>query len=126
MRKRGRVKLYEYIITLLIIITLNFLLPRVMPGDPFLYLSSDQGQEVMFSEEQRQHYLEYYGLNKPVVEQYLSYLGKLLQGDMGYSLYYNESVSNIIVRRLIWTFFLVIIAILISTILGMILGSISE
>ncbi|MTI61617.1 MAG: ABC transporter permease [Firmicutes bacterium] len=125
MKKRVRSRLFEYIITLIIIITLNFLLPRLMPGDPFLYLSSEQGQDVMYSEEQRQHYLDYYGLNKAIFEQYLSYLGKLIQGNLGYSLYYNEPVINIIWRRLIWTFFLVIAAVCISTLSGMVLGSIS-
>lgn len=125
MRQRGRVKLSEYIITLLVIITLNFILPRMMPGDPFLFLSADQGQDVMYTEEQRQQYLEFYGLNEPVGKQYLSYLGNLIRGNMGYSLYYNEPVVNIIFRRLIWTFFLVIAAVLFSTFIGMLLGSIS-
>lgn len=125
MRKRGRSRIFEYIITLLIIITLNFILPRFMPGDPFLFISADQGQDVMYSEEQRQQYLEYYGLNKPIAEQYLSYLAKVIKGNMGTSLYYNEPVINIILRRLIWTFFLVVTAVIISTIIGMILGSLS-
>jgi peptide/nickel transport system permease protein len=124
MKKRGKSRFSEYIITLLIIITLNFILPRLMPGDPFLFISSDQGQDVMYSEEQRQQYLDYYGLNKPILEQYISYLSKIIRGNMGKSLYYNEPVLNIILRRLVWTFFLVII-VFISTIIGMIIGSIS-
>ncbi|MFW6022825.1 MAG: ABC transporter permease [Halanaerobiaceae bacterium] len=125
MRKRGKNRVLEYLITLLIIITLNFILPRLMPGDPFLFISADQGQDLMYSEEQRQQYLEYYGLNKPIIEQYLIYLSKVVKGNMGISLYYNESVINIILRRLIWTFFLLIISVIISTTIGMILGSIS-
>ncbi len=125
MKKRGKRKVVEYIATLLIIITLNFILPRLMPGDPFLFLSTEQGQDVMYSEEQRQKYLEYYGLNKPIIEQYVLYLSKVIKGDMGLSLYYNEPVVNIILRRIVWTFFLVIISVIISTIVGMILGSIS-
>jgi peptide/nickel transport system permease protein len=124
-KKRGRERILEYASTLLIIVTLNFLLPRAMPGDPFLFISADQGQDVMYTEEQRQLYLEYYGLNKPVHIQYVSYLGKLIRGNMGQSLYYNEPVSSIILRRLVWTFFLVIAAVVISTVLGMLLGSIS-
>ncbi|MFW6381617.1 MAG: ABC transporter permease, partial [Bacillota bacterium] len=125
MKKRGRTRISEYAITLLVIITLNFILPRLMPGDPFLFISAEQGQDVMYSEEQRQMYLEHYGLNEPLAEQYLSYLGKMAKGNLGMSLYYNEPVLNIIVRRLIWTFFLVLAAVIISTVIGMLLGSIS-
>lgn len=125
MKKRGKIKITEYIITLLIIITLNFILPRLMPGDPFLFISADQGQDVMYSAEQRQQYLEYYGLNEPMGKQYFSYLTKVITGNMGTSLYYNEPVIHIISRRLTWTFFLVIAAVIISTVMGMFLGSIS-
>ncbi len=116
----------EYLFTIWVIVTLNFLLPRAMPGDPFLYMSADEGQEVArFSEEQRQYYLAYYGLDRPVAGQYLSYMSDLLRGNLGYSLYYNEPVSTIILRRLPWTTFLVIAAVLLSTVFGTILGSIS-
>ena len=125
MKRRGKIKISEFIITLLVIITVNFFLPRIMPGDPFLFLSAEQGQDVMYTEEQRQQYLEYYGLNQPMGKQYISYLKKLIQGNMGYSLYYNQPVVNLIGHRLIWTFFLVIAAVLISTCLGMLLGSLS-
>lgn len=125
MSKKGRRRVFEYIITLLVVVTLNFLLPRAMPGDPFLFLSSEQDEAVLYSAEQRQQYLEYYGLDKPILQQYFIYLGKIIKGDMGYSLYYNEKVSSIILRRLIWTFFLVITTVIISTILGILLGSVS-
>jgi len=125
LKKKRVTKLAEYLFTIWVIVTLNFLLPRVMPGDPFLYLSSDVGEVVMFSEEQRQFYLEYYGLDRPIARQYLSYLSELLRGNLGYSLYYNEPVSSIILRRLAWTFFLVIAAVVLSTFIGTVLGSIS-
>ncbi|MFW5987926.1 MAG: ABC transporter permease [bacterium] len=125
MKKREKSRISEYVITLIVIITINFFLPRIMPGDPFLFISSEQGQDVMYTEEQRQMYLDYYGLNKAAGKQYLSYLRKLIRGNLGQSLYYNEAVINLILRRFLWTFFLVITAVIISTILGMLLGSFS-
>ncbi|MFW5736601.1 MAG: ABC transporter permease [Halanaerobium sp.] len=125
MTKKVKIKLIEYIITLLIIITLNFLLPRLMPGDPFLFISGDQGQDVMYSEEQRQQYLDYYGLNKPVEKQYFSYLKRIVKLDLGTSLYYNQSVIKLILRRLKWTFFMVVSAEIIATTMSIILGAIS-
>jgi len=116
----------EYLLTVWVILTLNFILPRAMPGDPFLHQSAATGEEItIFTEEQRQYYLEYYGLDQPLSRQYLSYLGDLLRGDMGLSIYYNEPVSQIILRRLGWTAFLVVTAMFVSTLLGVILGGIS-
>lgn len=120
-------KLGEYLLTILIVITLNFLLPRAMPGDPFLFLSGEEAGDIVvsYSEEQRQQYLEFYGLNKPVLSQYFSYLSELCRGNLGFSLYYNAPVSSIILNRLSWTMFLVLAAVIFSTLIGTALGSIS-
>lgn len=125
MSQEGKKRISEYLITLIVIITLNFFLPRLMPGDPFLFISSEQGQDVMYSEEQRQSYLEHYGLNKPAGKQYISYLQKMLRGDLGQSLYYNQAVCNLILRRFLWTFFLVLSSVFISTVIGVLLGGFS-
>lgn len=121
-----RKKLPEYIITIWVIVTLNFLLPRLMPGDPFLFLSGQEGEDIAgFSETQRQYYLQQYGFDKPLPVQYGHYLIGLSKADLGYSIYYNESVTTILARRLPWTLFLVTAAVTISTFFGTILGAIS-
>lgn len=127
MGRKTRLRFLEYGLTIWIVFTLNFLLPRIMPGDPFLVLSSDspEAEEIVLTEEQRQFFFRYYGLDKPIGEQYLSYMGELFQGNLGYSLYYKEPVSQIILRRLGWTTFLVIVAVMLSTGIGTILGGIS-
>lgn len=120
-------KLGEYLLTILVVVTLNFLLPRAMSGDPFLFLSGEEAGDIIvpYSEEQREQYLEFYGLNKPVVSQYFSYLSELCRGNLGFSLYYNAPVSSIILNRLVWTIFLVLAAVLFSTLIGVALGCIS-
>jgi len=107
-------------------ITVNFFLPRLMPGDPFLYLSRDnQDASVGFSEEQIARYKAYYGLDKPLGRQYLHYLTDLLQGDLGYSIHYNTPVLKMILTRLPWTMFIVLTALAFSAFIGILLGSIS-
>ncbi|SFG07743.1 peptide/nickel transport system permease protein [Desulfotomaculum arcticum] len=127
MGRKARWRLLEYGLTVWLVITLNFLLPRMMPGDPFLVLTSDspEQEEIVISEEQRQFFFRYYGLDKPAGEQYLHYMGQLVKGNLGYSLYYKEPVSQIILRRLPWTAFMVIAALALSTAIGTILGCIS-
>lgn len=125
-RNKG-LKLLEYALTIWIIITLNFLLPRFLPGDPFLLLSSDSpdNEEIIMTQEQQDYYKSYYGLDKSLGEQYVTYLGQLLHGDLGFSIYYKVPVSELITGRLGWTIFIVISAMVISTAIGVLLGSIS-
>ena len=116
----------EYLFTVWVIVTLNFFLPRAMPGDPFLHLSGQSGEETaVFTQAQRKRYMETYGLDRPALSQYGSYLSRLLTGNLGGSLYYNEPVLDILLERLPWTVFLVAGSVLLSTFAGVILGGIS-
>lgn len=119
-------RVIEYLLTFLVIISLNFALPRMMPGDPFLHYSGEVDEVVAFySRDQVQYFREYYGLDRPLHEQYTTYLKELARGDLGFSYYYKDHVSSIILRRLPWTVFLVISAMALSIFMGIILGSYS-
>jgi peptide/nickel transport system permease protein len=119
-------RLRDYFLAFLIIITLNFFLPRLMPGDPFIFLSSNEGEiTVTYSEEQIEKYKAYYGLDRPLWQQYLSYLNNLLRGNIGYSIYYNEAVLQVVIDRARWTLAIVIAALSLSFLLGTVLGCLS-
>jgi peptide/nickel transport system permease protein len=125
-KNRIGIRVIEYLLTFLVIITLNFALPRMMPGDPFLHFSGESGEIITtYSSEQVKYYNEYYGLNKPLYEQYITYLKELAKGELGFSYYYKNDVSSIIIRRLPWTILLVVSAMVFSITLGIILGSYS-
>lgn len=124
--EQNRRRFFDYLFTLFIVVSLNFALPRLMPGDPFLYLSADHGEEItLFSTEQIDAYRHQYGLDKPWPMQYVASLLGLLRGDLGYSIYYNKEVSTILLNRLPWTLLLVLSAVFFSTIIGCLLGSLS-
>ena len=115
-----------YLATFFIIITINFFIPRLMPGDPFTFLSSEEGQVIItYSEEQIEKYKAYYGLDKPLLVQYANYLTKLLAGDIGYSIYYNGSVISVLGKRMLWTMSIVAAAIFVSFLSGTLLGCVS-
>lgn len=119
--------IYRFILTLFIILIINFLLPRMMPGDPFSTISADtQGEDIIvMTEEQRQYYEAYYGLDKPVYEQFLIYLKNLATGDLGKSISYKIPVSSVILIHLPWTILIVLCATALSTLLGVFFGTIS-
>lgn len=78
------------LLTIWLLATVSFFLLRTLPGNPFQ-------TEMPISLEMQERLMNYYGLDQPLHQQYLSYMGNLLQGDMGYSMKYsNRTVNSII------------------------------
>jgi peptide/nickel transport system permease protein len=103
-------------------LTLNFFLPRLMPGDPATALFARfRGQ---LRPESMQAMREAFGLTQaPLWEQYLTYLGHVLRGDFGVSVaYFPSPVSAIIGTGLLWTMFLAGTAVVVSFAIGTLLG----
>ncbi len=123
----GGSRAVQYLITIFVLLTLNFFLPRMMPGDPLSYLLGDPGADapLLLTEEMRANLLEYYGLDKPLAAQYVDYVGGLFRGDLGWSIYYNAPVRTVILGRLKWTLFLGGTAALMYVALGLVLGAAS-
>lgn len=84
-----RVRLPWLIVTLFGISVLTFVLIHLVPGGPFLEL---EGGGRALSPEVVAQIEKFYGLDKPLWEQYLTYIGHVLRGDFGRSLLDNESV----------------------------------
>jgi len=105
------------LITLFIIVTLNFVIFRIMPGDPTsLVLSPD------FTPEMRQLLLEKYGLDQPLPIQYLLYLKSMLTFDVGRSFYNRQPVLEELLARLPNTLMLLGTAFVLNVFIGVTLG----
>ncbi|MEO9458815.1 MAG: ABC transporter permease [Lentilitoribacter sp.] len=103
--------------TLFGVLTLVFLLVRVVPGDPALAILGDAA-----SEEALQAFRERMGLNAPLWDQYLSFLGQIISGSLGYSMTTGEPVLTTVLRVLPHTIELTLFAIFIGVIFGVPLG----
>jgi peptide/nickel transport system permease protein len=110
-----------YLIAFLIILSLNFLLPRLMAGDP---LTAIYGEEVLIqmTPALKSHLVESFGIGQPLWEQFFRYLFSLLKGDMGYSFYRKTPVLKVILSYLPWTMLLMGTAFVFSIIVGIVLG----
>ena len=81
------------LITLFFVVTISFFLMQVMPGTPY--------NNPKLTPEQIATLNAQYGLDKPVWQQYLKYLGDVFTGNLGISFQYvNQSVTTLIVQRL--------------------------
>ncbi len=115
----------KYIVLFFILLTIHFILPRIMKADPFVFLSSDGTEVANYTEEEILKYKQYYGLDMPLWRQYLNYLFGIFTGNLGYSIYFKEKVITLIFSRLVWTAGIVIFSLCISSVLGLFLGSFS-
>jgi len=107
--------------TLFIVLVVNFLLFRVMPGDPGRMLIRDPraGPDAIKRLEKQ------FGLDKPMHDQFYLYLRELSRGNLGLSFAYNKPVSKVILYRLPNTILLIGFSFIISTLIGILMGSIA-
>ena len=113
--------LVTYAVAFLIILTLNFLLPRLMPGDPFSAIYGDEALIAM-TPELKAHLMERLALDESMLSQFGAYISSLFHGDLGYSYYYNAPVLSVIMGSLPWTLLIVGTSLILSTLLGIVLG----
>ncbi|MCX8206852.1 MAG: ABC transporter permease [Methanothrix sp.] len=113
--------LSNYVASFLLILILNFVLPRMMPGDP---LHAIYGEEALIAmtPEMEAEIIKRFALDQPWHAQLLTYIIALLRGDLGYSYYYRTGVSDVILCFLPWTLLLTGLAFMISSCIGVILG----
>lgn len=114
------IKTLRLVITLLIIITMNFFIPHLMPGDPVIMLFGQDA--VTLNHQELADLTIQFGLDKPLLQQFFEYLQLLASGNLGYSFHYRQMVSSVIGQHFIWTIILVLPAIFLSSLLAMILG----
>ena len=97
----------------------TFLLVTSSPIDP---IDAYAGAESNISQEQRENIAEHWGLNKPPLERYFTWVSNLFHGDLGTSITYQKPVSQVLSERFTSSLALMAIAWLFSGILGFSLG----
>jgi peptide/nickel transport system permease protein len=123
-------RLMQWFVVIVIGITLAFIIPRLLPGDPveqtLARVTSNTSVDPRAIESFRNALADMYGLQGSPVEQYFRFWGRLLRGDLGPSLgAFPTPVTTIIRNGLPWTVGLLISSIVISWILGMVLGTLA-
>ena len=116
-------RLIAFIPTLLGVSILVFLAIRLVPGDQITaQLGTESG---MLTAEQRASLERYYGLDKPVVEQYFTWLGDAIQGNLGFSVRHGRPVLELILERFPVTVELALISVIIALSIGLPIGIMS-
>jgi peptide/nickel transport system permease protein len=118
-----------FLITLVCAFLLNFILPRLMPGDPVAAIvsrlaqgmSNTSGIQAIY-----QQYADLFGTNKPMLEQFFLYVKNVVQGDFGFSFsQYPRTVADVIKSSIWWTVALQFPAIIVGWLIGNTLGALA-
>ncbi|MBO2516405.1 MAG: ABC transporter permease [Clostridiales bacterium] len=127
--KYFRKKLIWFVLTLIIAVALNFILPRLMPGDPVQAMTGKLVAGTTsntIAKEMYERYAEEFGTNKPLFQQFFIYVGNVMKGNFGLSFSeYPRPVSDVVNSAVWWTVCLQIPAIIFSWIIGNLLGAVA-
>jgi peptide/nickel transport system permease protein len=123
-------RIVQWFVVVFVGVTVTFLIPRLSPVNP---ISEALGRLTAFQSMSpeavlaaRESLLDLYGLDGSVLDQYINFWGRLLQGDLGPSFNaFPRSVNDIIGAGIVWTIGLLGTSILISWVLGLIFGSLA-
>ena len=129
MRKYFKKKIFWFVITFVAAVILNFLLPRLMPGDPVNAIvgkNVSPGASPEQVQEQIAFYQHQFGLDKSIIGQFFDFVKNAFKGTFGVSYsQYPRTVSDIIGSGIWWTLALQIPAILVGWLLGNLLGAVA-
>jgi len=117
-------RLAQSVIVFFLITILIFFIMRLLPGDPIYMIISRAASETA-TEMQLEKIRHEYGLDRPMIVQYVDWLGGVFRGDFGVSILTNTDIREEIFRRLPITLHLGILALILSFLLGIPAGIIS-
>lgn len=127
MRRYFGRKAIIYLLTFFVAVTLNWMIPRFMVGDPVLRMltrSSVGNPEAVAP--MREYYERVFGLDRPVWEQYLNYWVELFKGNLGVSVsVFPATVTDVILGAIPYTLGLLVPAILLSWYAGNKVGALA-
>jgi peptide/nickel transport system permease protein len=111
-------KLFYALITILIVLVFNYILFRVLPGDPLAMMMRNPRA----TPEQVEAVKQLYGLDQPWYIQFFTYFKHLFEGNLGTSFIYKASVTEVISTRILPTILMVGLAEVIAILVGILFG----
>jgi peptide/nickel transport system permease protein len=116
-------RILQAIPTIFVILTINFLMLQLAPGDPLYAII---GEELTATAEYMDAMRAKLGLDRPIHIQYIDYMWKAMRGDIGFSILKRAPVAQLILERLFNTLIIAALSLLLSIIIGIGLGVFSS
>ncbi len=120
MLKTALKRIVQCIPTLFIVVMFTFILTRIIPGSPAATILGPQASAADIAAMEVK-----LGLDQPKLQQFVDYIGNILQGDFGPSYMYNQPVLDLIAERIPSTLQITVVALIIALIVGVGVGMFS-
>ena len=111
--------------TILGISLLIFVAMRILPGDPISVIATEGGGQYTLTPEELEAARASLGLDRPLHEQYLSWMADVIRGDLGYSFWGDTPISDTVLRRGAISLEIALLAVLVSWAIGVPAGILS-
>jgi peptide/nickel transport system permease protein len=118
-------RLFIAVFVLVLVSLIVFFVMRLLPGDPLIIFMGRSAGISSMSPEQLEYLRVQYGLDKPLMVQYATWLAGIFQGDLGKSIYYHEDVGRLLMDRFPITLHLGLSAYILSSVGGIVLGGLA-
>ncbi|HSW56819.1 MAG TPA: ABC transporter permease [Dehalococcoidales bacterium] len=118
-------RLLMALIIVILVTLIVFFVIRLLPGDPLLIFLGQNAAVEQMTEEKINQLRKEYGLDKPVMIQYVNWINDLLRGDLGRSITYRDNVGTLLKERFPVTIHIGVIAFILGNVLGIALGVVS-
>ena len=118
-------RLLMALLVLFLVTLIVFFVIRLLPGDPLLIFVAESQQSGSMSMQEVEHLRKEFGLDKPIMVQYVRWIWDILHGNLGTSIFYHEKVGKLMLERFPVTLYLGLTAFAFSSIFGIILGLIA-
>ena len=116
-------RLFMAVVILFLITLIVFFAMRLLPGDPLIiFLGQQAGSGTSITEKELDVLRHEYGLDKPIMVQYVNWVSGIFQGNLGTSIHYHEKVGKLMLERFPITLQLGLVAYVIGNALGILLG----
>jgi peptide/nickel transport system permease protein len=118
-------RLLMALVIVIMVTLIVFFVIRLLPGDPLIIFMGQNANVEQMTEARLTEMRKEYGLDKPVMVQYFSWIGGILHGDLGRSITYRDNVGTLLKERFPITVHIGLVAFILGNVLGVLLGIVS-
>jgi peptide/nickel transport system permease protein len=115
-------RLIQAFVVLILVSLVVFFIMRLMPGDPLIIYVSQSVQVQSMPPEQLENLRHQFGLDKPIMMQYFSWIANIFRGDFGTSIFYHEKVGKLMAERFPVSLYLGFISLVVGAVIGILAG----
>jgi len=115
-------RILQALLVLILVTIIVFFVIRLLPGDPLLIYIGQQSTMQAMDESQIEQLRIEFGLDKSIIEQYFRWIGGVVRGDFGNSIFYHAKVSELIGERLPKTLYIGFLSLIFGATTGILIG----